>query len=182
MKSVLISIKPKWCDLIASGKKTIEVRKNRPKIETPFKCYIYCCKPKQVLRYVERYEDGGTAFVKTPDGSHWFCSAVYSGKVIGEFVCSHIDRMAHCGTSDKDIRIKIVDNFGYKEIEYEYLQNCQLAYNDLEMYSNGGDIYAWHISDLKIYNKPYDKQKELNEFGLSRPPQSWCYVRRNVQK
>ena len=30
MKSVLISIHPKWCELIASGKKTIEVRKTRP--------------------------------------------------------------------------------------------------------------------------------------------------------
>lgn len=27
MKSVLMSIHPKWCKLIASGKKTIEVRK-----------------------------------------------------------------------------------------------------------------------------------------------------------
>ena len=39
-KSVLISIQPKWCELIASGKKTIEVRKTAPKLETPFKCYI----------------------------------------------------------------------------------------------------------------------------------------------
>lgn len=42
MKSVLISIKPKWCELIANGKKTLEVRKTRPKLEVPFKCYIYC--------------------------------------------------------------------------------------------------------------------------------------------
>lgn len=41
-KAVLISIQPKWCELIASGKKTQEVRKNRPKLETPFKVYIYC--------------------------------------------------------------------------------------------------------------------------------------------
>lgn len=41
MKSVLIAIRPKWCEKIASGKKTIEVRKSRPKIEMPFKCYIY---------------------------------------------------------------------------------------------------------------------------------------------
>jgi predicted transcriptional regulator len=27
MKSVLISIKPKYCELIANGKKTVEVRK-----------------------------------------------------------------------------------------------------------------------------------------------------------
>ena len=38
---VLISIRPQWCELIANGKKTIEVRKSRPKLETPFKCYIY---------------------------------------------------------------------------------------------------------------------------------------------
>ena len=42
MKSILLSIKPKYVELIASGEKTIEVRKSRPKLETPFKCYIYC--------------------------------------------------------------------------------------------------------------------------------------------
>ena len=59
-QAVLISIKPKWCDKIASGEKTIEVRKTRPK-ELPFKCYIY-----------ETKKDGGR------------------GKVIGEFFCFEI--------------------------------------------------------------------------------------------
>ena len=45
MKAVLISIQPKWCELIASGKKTVEVRKTKPKIAPPFKVYIYCTKP-----------------------------------------------------------------------------------------------------------------------------------------
>ena len=49
MKSILISIQPKWCELIASGKKTIEVRKTRPKIDVPFKVYIYCTKGKYFL-------------------------------------------------------------------------------------------------------------------------------------
>lgn len=40
-KAVMISIKPQWCELIAKKQKTIEVRKTRPKIKTPFKCYIY---------------------------------------------------------------------------------------------------------------------------------------------
>lgn len=39
-KAVLISIRPEWCDLIVRGKKTIEVRKTRPKLETPFKVYM----------------------------------------------------------------------------------------------------------------------------------------------
>lgn len=41
MKSVLISIQPKWCELITSGNKTVEVRKTKPKMETPFRVYIY---------------------------------------------------------------------------------------------------------------------------------------------
>ena len=47
-KAVLISIRPKWCELIANGTKTVEVRKSRPKIATPFKCYIYCTKDRHL--------------------------------------------------------------------------------------------------------------------------------------
>ena len=48
-KAVMISIRPKWCEKIASGEKTIEVRKTRPKLETPFKCYIYCTQARERL-------------------------------------------------------------------------------------------------------------------------------------
>ena len=41
--AVLISIRPEWCEKIMSGQKTIEVRKTRPKMNPPFKCYIYKC-------------------------------------------------------------------------------------------------------------------------------------------
>ncbi len=42
MIAVLCSVQPQWCELIANGKKTIEIRKTIPKIPTPFKGYIYC--------------------------------------------------------------------------------------------------------------------------------------------
>lgn len=45
MKSCLLSIQPKWCELIASGEKTIEVRKTAPKLETP-SCYIQYMKSR----------------------------------------------------------------------------------------------------------------------------------------
>lgn len=48
-KAVLMSTQPKWCELIANGKKTVEVRKTRPKLKTPFKVYIYCTKGKLAL-------------------------------------------------------------------------------------------------------------------------------------
>lgn len=41
MKAVMLSIRPKWCERIISGEKTIEVRKTRPKLISQFKCYIY---------------------------------------------------------------------------------------------------------------------------------------------
>ena len=84
MKAVLISIQPKWCEKIANGQKTIEVRKTRPKIETPFKVYIYHTKTRNA---------GGD------DWNHWadcwqlpngkFVNA--GGKVIGEGICNKID-------------------------------------------------------------------------------------------
>ena len=35
-KAVLISIRPEWAEKILFGKKTLEVRKTRPCLETPF--------------------------------------------------------------------------------------------------------------------------------------------------
>ena len=73
MIAVLISIRPKWCEKIISGEKTIEVRKTRPKMDTPFKCYIYCTKPEEKLltimkdgdeNYGETYH-GKPVFIKT---------------------------------------------------------------------------------------------------------------------
>lgn len=131
MKSVLISIHPKWCDLIVSGEKTIEVRKTRPKIETPFKCYIYCT---QSGKYKDR------KFVK----SIWLNRGIGNGKVIGEFICD-------CITDIKP--------FGFEDITGFEKQTC-LTSADIVKYLNGFYGYGWHISDLKIYDKPL----ELSEF------------------
>ena len=50
MQAVLISIQPGWCELIASGKKTVEVRKTKPKLKTPFKVFIYATKQKHYFK------------------------------------------------------------------------------------------------------------------------------------
>ena len=76
-KAVLISIRPKWCEKIVNGEKTIEVRKTKPKLETPFKCYIYCTLPKYP------HED----FIATDYPRPQFYGG---GKVIGEFTCDRI--------------------------------------------------------------------------------------------
>lgn len=76
MKAVMLSIRPEWCQKIAAGDKTIEVRKSKPKLETPFKCYIYCTK-------------GNVDMV--PSKIWWKADStgfqhIMNGKVIGEFV------------------------------------------------------------------------------------------------
>lgn len=196
MKSVLISIRPKWCELIASGRKTIEVRKTRPKIPVPFKCYIYCTKPKMITKYVFKPEDypeymrpEKTIFCKVPDASSPFCSEVNgNGKVIGEFVCDCITGLR----ADNGI-----------QTYYNGQKGTCLSDAEIIKYASGKKVYYWHISDLKIYDEPKelwsfwkaDKCPYATESGctykyhcfragqtqrcgktLTRPPQSWCYV------
>ena len=48
-KAILISLHPTWCEKIMSGRKTIEVRRTRPKMNPPFKCYIYKCGNGKVI-------------------------------------------------------------------------------------------------------------------------------------
>ena len=134
MKSVLISIRPKWCELIASGEKTVEMRKTRPNIQTPFKCYIYCTKRKMVT-----------------------CSEVNgNGKVIGEFIC---DKLTYVEARIDDNGEKHLANANFL-LRKSFLSEKQMfdyLYN-ADRKTGGG--WAWHISNLKIY----DKQRELSEF------------------
>ena len=166
MKSVLISINPKWVEKIVNGEKTIEVRKTAPKCETPFKCYIYMTQGK--LKDLGIY-------------SEW----VYKNrmKVIGEFICDKASEL---------------DYVYYWNNGYEF-ETC-LTYRQVADYGKGKPLYGWHISDLKIYDRP----RELSEFSrpcsysglcfsckrtsfkkdgnllcntkITRPPQSWMYV------
>lgn len=136
MPKILLSIKPKYCELIASCRKKIEIRKTRPKLEPPFKCYIYCSKG----RYFG------------------------NSKVIGEFVCDAIIPIS-VTYSDPNHRLA----------QREFPLICLSDKEIIDYLGNEKTGYGWHISKLKIYDEP----KELSEFGLTRPPQSWCYVEGN---
>lgn len=174
-KAVLIPIQPKWCELITRGKKTMEVRKNRPKLDTPFKCYIYCTKSNDtlwVLNAISRREYGVSTVCANLKDTEGACPG--NGKVIGEFVC------------DKIVPIKVFPNGTIQNYMFYDLDQTMLPYDDIAKYiGDGRDGCGWHISNLVIYDKP----KELSEFSglrktkfglepvsLTRPPQSWCYV------
>lgn len=129
MKSVLMSIHPKFCELIFNGKKTIEVRKSAPKLETPFTVIVYETKGQ---------------FIKSVRGA---CTTYgYGrGKVIGSFVCDRITNI-HCYSDTKDTSI--------------YEPKTCLTGEEICKYLNYEDGYGWHITELKLFDKP----RELCEF------------------
>ena len=150
MKALLISIQPQWCELIASGKKTIEVRKTRPKIETPFKCYIYMTATKERCRlweYITAYQNSKGEIL---NGSQ---------KVIGGFICDRIEEFHEWQLSPsgkfQEYEQRDLDRF-LKESCISFEDVCEYRRN-MPYYK---PLYGWHISDLKIYDKP----KDLGEF------------------
>ena len=175
MKSILLSIKPKYVELIARGEKTIEVRKTAPK-EVPFKCYIY--ESRNGGHRCKHCNEKDSCYSYAPKNVGCYNGR---GKVIGEFICNNASEL---------------DYVYYWNNGYEFA-TC-LTYRQVADYGKGKTLYGWHISDLKIYDKP----KELSEFRkpcdrfldcctcrrlvrneymscdnkITRPPQSWCYV------
>lgn len=173
-KAVLISIRPEWCEKIARNEKTVEVRKTRPKLETPFKCHIYCTMNHPYISI----SCGELDKLNYRTNTVGRCN----GKVIGEFTCDRIYELAPLNHAPDDVE----------------KQAC-LTREEIVNYLKGTG-YGWHIVDLRIYDQP----RELTEFRrpcpndlycetcamysnntgicnngalpLRRPPQSWCYV------
>lgn len=206
MKSIITSVSPYLCGKIASGDCKILVKKSAPK-EVSFKAYIYATRPKkfykcgavstsdELLWLANGKVEMSDGFKFWADGDEYQC---LNGRIIGEFICDRIE-MVNAKCSD----------YGIDLFYHDCLTNCCLTEREIEKYFNipedkdlrvmKGNGYAWHISDLKIYDKP----KELSEFyipckkpscrmcewereydvcacgykkPITRPPQLWQYV------
>ena len=177
MKAIMISIRPEWTLKILNKEKILEVRTTCPKEwkdylsgktkikPQPMKGYIYCT--KGVYHSI-------TAIMPY----------IANGKVVAEYTINEIEVI-------KSIREKRNgSSYQYHELNDRILKQSCLTEEQILDYTNGNDLYAWHIDNLKIYDKP----KELSEFSttlhrmkgkqtrytfhlLQRPPQSWCYVK-----
>ncbi len=194
-KAVMLSIQPQHIKNIfpiidmkiglSSFAKTIEVRKTAPKVDMPFKCYIYMTATKERCRFWEYMTAYQNSKGEILDGSQ---------KVVGEFVCDRIDKYEYSKVDGVDI-------------DDDTLLKTMLDREEINIYAHGKDLYGWHISDLIIYDKP----KELGEFfrkanctyvnteycricrdncryykgefyhSLTHSPQSWCYVEGEVK-
>lgn len=184
MKSVLIAIRPQWVEKIASGQKTIEVRKTAPK-EVPFKAYIY--ESRNGGHRCKHCNEKDSCYSYAPKNVGCYNGR---GKVIGEFICDNVERLEE----------HIEQGGLYYILSDTFNEQAQLDNWELHDYGKGKTLYGWHISDLKIYDKP----RELSEFSrpcsysglcfsckrtsfkkdgnllcntkITRPPQSWMHV------
>ena len=165
-KAVLISIRPMWCELIASGHKTIELRKTKPKLYTPFKCYIY------ETRGIERVGNDNLNCIVGGNGRK---------AVIGEFVCDKIteDVRGENGQLFEHLACVTVEE------QHDYAPSGTIY---------GWHISSLVIYDtpkgLNEFHRPCKESLFCESCGMwsnrrgcgnaalqiSRPPQSWCYV------
>lgn len=166
VKAVLMSIQPKWCELIASGEKTVDIRKNKPELATPFKVYIYSTLPpkeelfthgciREYANELIRLQDGRIVY----DYGMRLCCDIENRpytqdnflcrKVIGEFVCDEI------------FPIRVFENGGIQDYMCHRMERSCVPYDDIADYIGKDRTgYGWHISDLVIYEKP----KKLSEY------------------
>lgn len=143
MNAILVSVPPEVCERIANGEQTVLLMKRIPKLDVPYKCYIYQSANNRVCNNCNfcQHVLGMIAFrvcmVKTPNielgerQKKCIHKDLTRGKVIGEFVCNTVRDYASDECPD---------------------------YNVLDTY--GAPCYGLRITDLKIYDTP----KELGEF------------------
>ena len=161
MKAVLLSMRPEWCDKILNGKKTVELRKSCPAHGTPFKVYIYCTKAKSKIGYL-----------RIVPGKGWLR---LDSTVIGEFTCKKITGLTHVGETGnwESDRLHVMEHGSYYKPADELLKAACMSKETAEKYLKGRDGCAWHISDLKIYDKPRDLD-EFSRFGFFGMGRSNC--------
>lgn len=176
MKAVMKSVSPRICEKVANGDCTILVSKTAPKCEVPFKGYI-CCTKSTRAHVFHLYINDGIGRQNFGITGHWrsgkkvvevnphlpayrYNSYLAEGKAIGEFVCDKVDKiipLQHTYYNYIGLPIANVTEYG---IWNDDLAQMCLKKKEIDNYGKGKMLYGWHISDLKIYDKP----KELSEF------------------
>lgn len=188
-KAVLISIRPEWVEKIANEIKTVEVRKTKPYLETPFKCYIYCTNTRPFLAWGDVFRgDWVTEFTRLSGYGRAEADRtwdVFNGHVAGEFVCDRVETIKAA-----------TEPYGIYDVDDDFVAQTRLVGGALWDYGKGATLYGWHISKLEIYDTPKKLSKFFrpleicigkvcDEYGcaycengghIKRPPQSWCYV------
>ena len=166
-KSILMSIQPQWVAKILNGEKTIEVRKKFPKDYVGW-VYIYCTKGKDYLYEIEDEDTNGFSYKlhKECNVEEWEAATeTLNGKVVARFWCNKVEEM----WQGEDGGSFFTDTI---KKPYKVSELACISDDDIEIYFDGKNGYAIHISKVEVFDKP----KELKEFGITKAPQSYMFV------
>ena len=155
-RAILLSIRPEWCKKILSGEKTVEIPKSCPAHGTPFKVYIYCTLAGSDSLFVDALNRDVAAWNR----GGW---PEKRGRVIGEFTCKKITGLTHVGETGnwEPASLYVMAPGSYYKPADELLEAACMSKETAEKYLKGRDGCGWHISDLKIYDRP----KPLSSFS-----------------
>ena len=129
MRAILISVQPQHTCNILNYLKTLEIRKSMPRCKLPIEVYIYCTK-NGGMTY--KYEDSKYHATTTKNYFPHYC---INGKVVAKFTLNKVNAF-----------------FSYDET---FLEDSCLTRDELEDYADNKNIlYAWHIDNLVIFDKP----------------------------
>lgn len=152
--NVILSINPNWAEKIYRQEKILEFRKTIPK--TLLKCCDFY-RAQDVKIYL--YETGKKGSVTG------FCN-------FRNFIFS----ILYFDESGKIIKPKNAAFDRETFAESIYYSGGQIKEEDLFKYSLPQKfLYVWRITNPKIF----EKEISISEFGLKRPPQSFCYTNKD---
>jgi len=180
MTSILLSVRPEWLAKILNGEKTVEIRKSVPKL--PCEVYLYCTKKEYTLMVTRKGEMNMVGdilekpeFIKMPETMRHFNSPLFysAGKVVAKFTLKEADKITYAYMNDVTAGGEVLESGSVAYyITNGQLKSARLRYCDLMDYGNGKTLYAWHITNLVIFEKPM----ELWQFNQKGFPQSTDYV------
>lgn len=179
---ILITLPPEQVANILNGKQTIIIQKTAPKCELPIEACIYCAKDTSGGLLVKNTSTDTIGFAKgkavlKDDLTRFSYIQLFNGKVVAKFTLKKVEEIlalpTEIGCSYQTVTLP------FKFLMQKSCVNSE-GFNHYLKCKNG---YAWHISDLQIFDKP----KEIIEFfepyncgelpiPLVNPPKSWRYI------
>ena len=94
------------------------------------------------------------------------CESGSGGMIKAEFICDYV----RC--------IRIDEQGAPVLLDPVTLEACCLSMKEMKEYANGKELYCWHVTQMVDYcNTKGRSVRNVTEYGLKRPPQSWQYAK-----
>ena len=169
-KAIILSVKPEHAYNILSGKKTLELRKSAPK---GFKGWVYVYVTKAIKDYRKD-------FYYQPKNKKVIFRL--HGVIPFRFWFDEYDEITYdymCDVSGGGVPL---DSGSYEYyITCGQLDSLQLSYEDVLDYGKNKDLYAWHIKNLEIFDKPMELGEFMKDWDIFDTDSNGKYVGKYIQ-